>query len=278
MPCLRQTAQGASLPRAADTVFAYGHWNAASIDSLIKAARGEPAAAKRLVLLSGAFAGTPYKANTLSAGPEKPEELVVNLKEMDCFTFLDYLLALTFASDHKSFIAGLSKIRYEHSIVQYERRNHFFSLWIANNGLRLTDVTRQFPSAVCSTKSLNKNGDSLRLRRIPIVKREVCFILAGKIGSIDSLPLKDGDLLGFHTPKEGLDVTHVGLAVRIGGQWFLRHASSMRNKVLDEPLEAYVKGKRGCDGIIVARLNPEKGLLPDDDGGRLAPAAGLNSQ
>ncbi|WP_408869644.1 N-acetylmuramoyl-L-alanine amidase-like domain-containing protein [Commensalibacter nepenthis] len=56
-----------------------------------------------------------------------PKKLVVNLKTIDCFTFIDYILALSQSRNANGFIEDLIKIRYIDENYQFFHRKHFFS-------------------------------------------------------------------------------------------------------------------------------------------------------
>jgi len=83
------------------------------------------------------FSGTPYVAATLENGVD--EKLVINLRELDCTTFVESCLALARTvklgkTDFESFINQLELIRYRDGICnQYPSRLHYFSEWIHNN-------------------------------------------------------------------------------------------------------------------------------------------------
>ena len=86
------------------------------------------------------FLGTPYVTGTLET--KRAEYLVVNLRESDCVTFVENVIALLFLvkSQEKSFEAFrrlLQKIRYRQGRLQgYSSRLHYFSDWIHDNQRR----------------------------------------------------------------------------------------------------------------------------------------------
>ena len=87
--------------------------------------------------ISKYFLGTPYVAGTLET--EKAEHLVVNLREYDCVTFVETVVALAWhlKSRKKTFEAfrrSLQKIRYRQGRLQgYSSRLHYFSDWMHDN-------------------------------------------------------------------------------------------------------------------------------------------------
>ena len=94
------------------------------------------------------FLKTPYVAHTLEVNEE--EKLVVNFDEVDCTTFVEYVLALSLspvkngAIDKTDYARVLQKIRYRDGRINgYTSRLHYIADWI-NNGVKhgfMEDVT-----------------------------------------------------------------------------------------------------------------------------------------
>ena len=205
-----------------------------------------------MVSISRHFLGIPYQANTLIGGATVPEKLVLNLAGMDCFTFLDYVVALATASGIDSLPQHLCRIRYKSGIVAYTERNHFLTQWVENNSHLFG--TQQRSGGIYRTKHLNqKSEESLWLEGLPVLAREINFVPRDSLGLEFYGALQSGDILGFYTGLAGLDVTHVGLVVLEKGKPMLRHASSRRKKVVDEDLVSYLAENKKPDGIIVIR-------------------------
>ena len=120
----------------------------AELIRLLDQKKNSPTFADQLVLEIGKFfLGTPYRAGTLEM--KGAEHLVVNLREYDCFTFVENVVALAWllTSRQKSFDAFrrvLRKIRYRQGRVEgYSSRLHYFSDWIHDNQKKgfVRDVT-----------------------------------------------------------------------------------------------------------------------------------------
>ncbi|HKN18715.1 MAG TPA: N-acetylmuramoyl-L-alanine amidase-like domain-containing protein, partial [Dissulfurispiraceae bacterium] len=64
--------------------------------------------------------------------------------------------------------------------------------------------------------------------------------------------LETGDYIGIYSATPGLDVSHVGIFIKTGGEAYLRHASSAKQqrKVIDQDFKSYIKTKQG---VIVLR-------------------------
>ena len=81
--------------------------------------------------------GVPYVAQTLEVN--KQEQLIVNLRQLDCTTYVENVLALTPCTENKKlptfadFCYYLRMLRYEGGKVDYPTRLHYFTAWISDN-------------------------------------------------------------------------------------------------------------------------------------------------
>ena len=57
--------------------------------------------------VSSTFLQMPYQADTLIGSQRTPEQLVVNLRGVDCFTLVDYVQALTKSNSRQAFLRQL---------------------------------------------------------------------------------------------------------------------------------------------------------------------------
>ncbi len=229
-----------------------------------------------MVKVGAFFKETPYKAATLEINPDG-EKLVINLREMDCTTFAENVLAIsrTIKSGNptfEKFATELQNIRYRDGKIDgYASRNHYFSDWIFENDRAKTvrSVSKKIAGTIYP-KTLNfmsthpesyaqLKGDPEIVKLIAdkekeISARETYFIPEEKIGEIES-KLKDGDIVGITSRVDGLDISHVGILVRKTGRIHLMNASSVANKVIvsDETLEEYLLNSKSVTGIMVAR-------------------------
>jgi N-acetylmuramoyl-L-alanine amidase-like protein len=208
----------------------------------------------RAETLSRQFLGTPYGANTLIGSETLPEEVVVELQRVDCFTYADYVEALKRAGNRDQFVASLIKVRYKDSVVSFENRKHFFTDWAASSPAVATDITANLsPNAVAVSKTLNrKDSGGEYLPGLPVVPRTVSYIPSQQVDSGVVGQLHTGDYLGAYATDGGLDVTHVGIFVDTPAGPVLRNASSLaaNDKVVDSPLFDYLAT---VPGIVVLR-------------------------
>lgn len=89
---------------------------------------------ERIVKTGEFFLNTPYRGGTLE-GKEK-EQLVVNLRQLDCVTFVDNVMSLALLKQYdaeacKEFLSNLQKIRYrDRKILNYTSRLHYSTDWL----------------------------------------------------------------------------------------------------------------------------------------------------
>ncbi|WP_280222394.1 N-acetylmuramoyl-L-alanine amidase-like domain-containing protein [Nocardia neocaledoniensis] len=245
---LGATAPASAAPTLDDTT-------SRKIDELlaVRAEAGDIDRGELLARLGARLLDTPYGANMLVGSATEREQLVIDLRRVDCFTYLDYLEAASRSGDRDQFVANLLATRYVDSRVEFAQRKHFFTDWAATGRRAATDITATLsPAAVTVTKHLNAKGDGgTYLPGIPVVDRAVTHIPAAAVDGAVLAGLRTGDFLGAYSPDTGLDVTHVGLVVHTPGGPVFRNASSLAEyRVVDTPLADYV---RTTPGIVVLR-------------------------
>src|SRR5690554_1007737 len=220
------------------------------------------------------FLGDEYVAHTLEVGDE--EKVILNLRELDCTTYAENLLALarTIKSENQTFenfASEIEKIRYrDGEKTDYPSRLHYFSDWIYNNkssGLVTTPADSfgdPFPNKVSfmtthpeSYKHLNNNPDFLSVlkeQEQEINSKQYFYLPKEKIAKNVHL-LQEGDIIGLTTSIDGLDISHVGVLVKMDDGLHLMHASqsSLKVEISDEPIASFLKPKSKNTGIMVAR-------------------------
>jgi hypothetical protein len=210
---------------------------------------------ERVVHISAKFLGTPYQEHTLGGGSGRAEQLTVRFDAVDCFTFLDNVEALRRSADAGEFRARLVEVRYRDGTIGWGQRRHFFTDWASAPEGRVADVTAEVggPRTRQALKQLNRKADgTLLLPGVAVQERTIRYIPGDALDLGVLSRLRSGDYVGIYTPAAGLDVSHVGLAVRQGDRLLLRHAASRspERRVVDSDLAAYLAGK---PGIVVLR-------------------------
>jgi len=230
-----------------------------------------------IVEIGKSFTGTDYAAHTLEVNDE--EKLVINLSGLDCNTFVDNVLAISRCikqgkNSFENFKDELALIRYrDGKIDQYPSRLHYFSDWIYNNEEKgiLKNITKviggenfemnlNFMSSHPEYyKHLKANPEFIPIiteQEKEINKREHFFIPKEKIEEIEQ-EIESGDLLAFTSTIKGLDVNHVGIAVRMDDERIhILHAPNVGYKVQisELPLAEYVNNIEKDSGVIVVRV------------------------
>src|SRR5690606_1762569 len=227
-----------------------------------------------IVRVGQRFVDTPYVPGTLDV--EGEERLVVNLRGLDCVTYVENVLAISRLiqrgqDDFDAFLAELARIRYRGGeIAGYPSRLHYFSDWIVDNqemGL-VRDVTRELggerdaePIARMSNnleayRQLADPANLAEIRRIEdrISDRPRYVIPESRIAQVES-GIRNGDIIAATSTLPGLDVAHTGIAVWIDGRLHLMHAPLVGKSVeiSELPLAERILGIRAQDGIMVAR-------------------------
>jgi len=202
--------------------------------------------------VSSSFLGTSYKANVLIGSSSKKEQLVINLANLDCFTYVDYIEAIKNSNDFESFKKNLIALRYKNSTISFQNRNHFFTDWITQNGFK-NIISKLSSNTKKQIKYLNKKDDkNVYLKGIDIKKREIKYLEPQFVDKYFLQKLKSGDYIGIYSSLNGLDVTHTGMIIKKDNNIYFRHASSKKSnrKVVDELFVDYIKK---TPGILVLR-------------------------
>ena len=237
-----------------------------------------------MILAARHLMGIPYVANTLEVKPENKleiiedkEELIVNLRSLDCVTLVENCLALIRTTQSETpdtdyFFQQLKNIRYRNGIIDgYSSRLHYTTDWIYDSVKKgiLKDITQEiggiklplrihFMSSHPESYPILKTNDRemARIKEIEqkINQRSYYYIPKNKIKEKQA-SITNGDIICFTTSIAGLDVSHLGIAYWNNGKLTFIHASSKHKKVLINPesLIDYCNGIKRNTGIIILR-------------------------
>ena len=227
-----------------------------------------------LVKVGKYFLDIPYVAHTLEFSEE---QLVINLRGLDCTTFTVSTLAISRAiksgnPTFEQFATEVQRIRYRKEIIDgYTSRIHYFMDWIylnENKGL-VTDISEEIAQTRFHKEIdfMTTHSDSYTQLKenpelIPIIAeqekelsaREMYYIPEKKLAELEDL-LMDGDIVGITTKMDGIAIAHVGILVRIDDRIHLMHASSKGEKVIisERTLEDYLLDNEAMNGVMVVR-------------------------
>ena len=218
--------------------------------------------------------GVPYVPATLEVN--KKEQLVVNLRQMDCTTFVETVLALAMTTAQGSlrwedYCKNLTKIRYENGVMKgYPSRNHYFIWWVESNSKQgIVKTVQDTKYKVQGTRDKGQGTPLFKAQNIhidwmtkhtdsyPMLKGNKQFIkeiaehekkTTGKVMmyipranlGLSQKKMKyveNGDILAICTKKKGLDTTHIGIAEwGSDGKLHLLNASQIHKKVVLESM------------------------------------------
>ena len=220
------------------------------------------------------FLGVPYVGKTLEY---EPERLIVNLREMDCMTFVENVLALAEASasgtpSWQTYLEKLPQIRYrDGKIEDYTSRLHYTSDWIYENEKKglIADITKEIggvplamdvsfvsthPESYMQLQSHPEYIAVMAKKEKEINSRQYYYIPKEEIDKQEA-QIRTGDIVCFVTSIKGLDISHVGIVHKEGDKMTFIHASSGKKRVIinEESLQDYVLGIKKSKGIMVLR-------------------------
>jgi hypothetical protein len=236
-----------------------------------------------IAAMGSTFVGATYRPGTLEA--PGPERLVINLRELDCVTFVENVLALVRFVRHDG--TGLltdppaARARYEQylrelryrggTIDGYPSRVHYFSEWLAENerGGRVRQITRELggtsdpePIDFMSThraayRQLEESGILEAIRAMEVrLNRGLprWYVPESRIAEVAG-QIRNGDVIAATSTLGGLDVAHTGFALWRKGKLHLLHAPLVGRavEISEQPLAERILAIKSQDGIMVAR-------------------------
>lgn len=236
--------------------------------------------------IARSFVGTPYTPGTLEQ--PGPERLVINLRELDCVTFVENVLALTAfvrrdgprllddpVAARARYATYLREIRYRGATVNgYPSRLHYFTDWlregesagrvqlvtVALGGTEVRDPIDFMSTHAAAYPAL---ADSANLAAIREVERRLNaapprVVLHKDLIAAVADSIRDGDVIAAGSTVPGLDVVHTGFAAWENGRLHLLHAP-LKGTVVEIstlPLADRIRAIASQSGILVARPQP----------------------
>lgn len=234
-----------------------------------------------MIYFGSALTGIPYVAQTLEVG--KKENLIINLRELDCTTFTENVLALSLCAtnDKKTFLDFgnyIRLIRYKNGHIAYPTRLHYFTSWIEENTKNgFVEETSAQVAPFTAIQTLNIDFMSKHASLYPALVRDTTFVeeisktekeLTGKryryipkaqLRNHQLLKkfIKTGDIIVILTKKAGLDTSHIGIASwHKDGTLHLLNASQIHKKVIDEPMTLYTYMQKHPSQIGIRVVKP----------------------
>ena len=260
----------------------YNQSDSLKVVELLEGARRQPSSTNIVIYFARQLKGLPYVAHTLEVN--RTEKLVVNLRQLDCTTYVENVVALALcmrqkAYTFKAFCDNLCKIRYRGGATpHYTKRLHYFTDWIADNTAKGICSEVQSPNPPFTAvqkiavyymstypskyKMLAENPEYVPV--IAATERELNkasyrYVPKSLVGNTELMRkvVKDGDIIALTTSLKGRDIQHIGFAVWHADGLHLLNASSLRHKVVEEPmtLYRYLQRQRTMTGMRIVRLS-----------------------
>ncbi|HLP03976.1 MAG TPA: N-acetylmuramoyl-L-alanine amidase-like domain-containing protein [Paludibacter sp.] len=216
---------------------------------------------------------SPYVPKTLEV-TGKNEKLVVNLRQFDCSTLVENCLALVHTLKSKdqsfdTFCSELKTIRYRNgNLTDFSSRLHYFTEWISNNETKgkVINLTKAFGGNPLPLKLdfMTRKADLYPQMSNPSVFSELKTVEQNisqrnnfyiPKSSPVSAKIRNGDILCLTTNVQGLDISHVGIAFKLGNELYFLHASQTDQKVeiSSEPFIKYIARLNRVTGYMVVR-------------------------
>lgn len=234
----------------------------------------ETATSELMIKVGRSFLETPYVAHTLET---EEEQLVINLRELDCTTYAENCLAITrtIQSGNQTFdqfCSELQEIRYRNGKIDgYPSRLHYFCDWIYTNQQKnlIMETTEEVtqtsfhkqinfmsthPDSYQQLKKDTSLVEAIALQEREISAREKFYIPETSIAEIEG-KLMDGDIAGITCDIDGIAIMHVVILIRMDGRIHIMHASSKAEEVTisENTLEDYLLNSKTATGIMLAR-------------------------
>lgn len=226
---------------------------------------------QKVIEIAQTFLGKPYVASTLES---KKENLVVNLREFDCSTLVESVLAISLCKNNsfEEFKHNLETLRYRFGHVNgYGSRLHYFTDWLKENERKglIKDQTQG-----CAGKPYKKSVsfmtshlplypqledyralEAVKMAEIELIRKSFFYIPKAEVAKRESC-IQNGDIIAITTSKSGLDISHQGFAIVVNGRVHLLHASQDLKEVIisPEPLSEYLTKHASQTGIMISRL------------------------
>lgn len=228
-----------------------------------------------MIDVAKSFLGTEYVGFTLDR--EGDECLVLNLRGLDCTTYLENVVVLSRLikqgkTSFEEYARELIYIRYRGGKLDlYPSRLHYFADWLYDNEKKgvVTDITKDL-GGMEFDKEINfmtQNRDKYKhLSNDEYFQKTQKFEQYLSLHQFYYIPETDieriedkihnGDLIALTSTVDGLDIAHVTIAIHQNNRLHIIHASSALDKVIIsvDPLADYVKKNKSQSGIMVGRL------------------------
>lgn len=254
-------SRSSSTSSAISTVHVMGKVHYADLVAVFEKLRGAPLS-QRVKTWSRLFIGAPYLIDPLGEGPygKRDKDPLLDFTRVDCLSFVEQVMALSFASRYSEVLPWLLRFRYGGASPSFKRRYYtMVNGWIQAQRKSgwLRDVTRNV-AGPRNTKVLKTN---LKPKSYWDRRHRRRFAYMGKwapkgVARLDYIPVEHAMRLAPKFPSPALMhivsersfrspylISHTGLVIRHNGKTLFRHASRSpdRRHVEDRPVGEYLQ-------------------------------------
>lgn len=277
----------------------YTKKDSTQVVTLLKKGQSQPKGTNLMIFYANQLKDIPYVASTLEVNPEEHLAINLTQLDCATLVDNAVALTLTTtrskSNNFSDFCYWLQRIRYRNGQLDgYASRNHYFTQWVNSNekmGIvqEITGNKENGYSPFTAQKTIDLHYMTAHPEQYPLLKKEKAQGVHTRSNSQSALikqyeqeangkvsryiphsllnkgkdilgAVQDGDILALVTKKDGLDVSHLGLAVwGKDGKLHLLNASSIHHKVVLEPMTLYQYMTKHPSqlGIRVVRLKIE---------------------
>ncbi len=228
--------------------------NQAELHATLKQRQKTPELSERLKTLTQGLLGAPYVLSPLGEGSGPDPDPRFRWDAFDCTTFIETALALLRSDDPQALPQVLDTIRYRGPAHFDNRRHLMTSQWIPD--LVAAGYIEDITMSLGRSEQVQMKLDLKRWRQRRVAKTLhlpealvpsgtfVLPYLSLEEARRAAATLPGGTIVNVvrsNAPSSPDVITHQGLLIHRGGQLFLRHASPVAKRVVDEPFEKILR-------------------------------------
>ncbi len=208
----------------------------------------------RLLEASEKFLGTPYTTSPLGEGQGKDADPLIRFDAVDCLTFVEETMAISFANEPREVEPILIDLRYAREVA-FDDRNHLMEAqWLPHNLAKgfVRDVTRRYGGdstevvhkTLTPTTWASRSSRALGLspNRQPVGTFDLPIIPIDRVSAV-AKRIPSGTILAVvreNRPYKPTRISHVGFVLHRGQKTYLRHATLRAAKVVDEEFSSFL--------------------------------------
>lgn len=208
--------------------------------------------AARLDYFTNALKGKPYLLGPMGESyldsiETKP---LVYMDSLDCVTFVEHALTMALATSEDSIFDVHQRLRYRNGNISYVDRKHYMLVDWVGEGKFARIIPLEGDTVIQRTMPKKDFFASKKIKRDSAdVPSDIRYLPYDKALELASKPYEGPMIVigvAFIGKSDKIDATHTGLIIlRPGELPKLRHASSLKKQVVEQPFAEYLESRRG---------------------------------